>query len=815
MKTILLWDPRFPDRRPSRLTVEDTVASAAVRAGVAAAANPAEAGALSAGGALDPTMLTEVVLQHGSGSATRRVFLPYSVVMVGAAAGVLASIGAPILGGVTPTPTPTPTLTLSQTSPSIASNAAAGTLVSHISNVPAGATPTVTPNDGRLVIAGGVSAGWTVLVGMSALSAGTVNFSVAATGATGASGVLTVTALAAFLPSAPATAAFDGTEPSIDLRDGAYKVGTTTYPTIAAMVTAGIYTQITPGAATMQLGDQLALPAAMPTTFTVRGEGTTAASNAANGVAQTMVSFEDAGSVINDELFQIGRQYTSTGATNRARLVSFVGNASQANYQDTNGTLTSNNAPVVISASAAPNNYRLSYLGRNSFDQTTTATVSSGLTRMIIGNQSDGTRSWGGTVTRITVWPQLFAKTQMSALSLRPFDGQVRGAYTGNIKPHSAVLNGKLYVGQTEANRQAIVEIDPTTRVMTDFINVGSTYGQNDDHRCPVFIVTPGGKALTFYTGHGDDSVMRYRRSTDATFRNLGAEQTISYAAIGVTTYPCIHVHAATGHIFVLCRSSLLKWAFIKSTDDGVTWSTPAVLTFHPDRQSYIYGEWVTASRLRFFVNENSALDASLKMMEWDVVTGEIFGTAGAVIGNSATGGASFNDMMVWQAYSGGRSFSMMEWGSTPNAMLYSALDDNAETCQTYVASLATGTDAFTKANWTTTALTPVYTGASDQRRFSGQADFSRRSDLSAPRAYVSQRVGTNWIIEKIDFTAANLSTFTRETIRTVPDTNLNVAMRPRCPVGSDGKIDVTWQEGLYPNFSSWLGDSVNRKWAN
>lgn len=95
---------------------------------------------------------------------------------------------------VTPTPTPTPTLTLSIPAPSLAANASAGTLVSNISNVPAGATPTVTPNDGRLVIAGDASAGWKVVVGMSALSAGTVNFSVAASGATGASGVLTVTA---------------------------------------------------------------------------------------------------------------------------------------------------------------------------------------------------------------------------------------------------------------------------------------------------------------------------------------------------------------------------------------------------------------------------------------------------------------------------------------------------------------------------------------------------------------------------------------------------------------------------------------------
>ena len=88
----------------------------------------------------------------------------------------------------------TPTLSLSPANPSVASSVAAGTLISNIANVPSGVTPTVTPNDGRLVIAGDASAGWKVVRGMSALSAGTVNFSVAATGATGASGVLTVTA---------------------------------------------------------------------------------------------------------------------------------------------------------------------------------------------------------------------------------------------------------------------------------------------------------------------------------------------------------------------------------------------------------------------------------------------------------------------------------------------------------------------------------------------------------------------------------------------------------------------------------------------
>jgi len=86
-----------------RLSVEDSVASAIVRSGVGAAADPAESGALSAGGALDAGSLTEVALQHGGGRVAR-VMLPYSVALVGAAAGVLASIGKPIAASIPANP---------------------------------------------------------------------------------------------------------------------------------------------------------------------------------------------------------------------------------------------------------------------------------------------------------------------------------------------------------------------------------------------------------------------------------------------------------------------------------------------------------------------------------------------------------------------------------------------------------------------------------------------------------------------------------------------------------------------------------------
>jgi len=112
MKTILLWDPRFPDAKPRRLTLDDTLASACVRAGVAAAADPAEAGALAAGGALSPADLTPVVLQHGrTAGLVARVLLPAAVAAIGVGLGLVASVGAAITG-VAPPPTPTITGTL-------------------------------------------------------------------------------------------------------------------------------------------------------------------------------------------------------------------------------------------------------------------------------------------------------------------------------------------------------------------------------------------------------------------------------------------------------------------------------------------------------------------------------------------------------------------------------------------------------------------------------------------------------------------------------------------------------------------------------
>jgi hypothetical protein len=88
MKKVLLWDPRFPARAPERLTLADDLASAAVRAGVAAAADPAEQGALASGGTVSSAFPVEVLIQHGTtGSHQRRVTLPLEVAQIAVAAG--------------------------------------------------------------------------------------------------------------------------------------------------------------------------------------------------------------------------------------------------------------------------------------------------------------------------------------------------------------------------------------------------------------------------------------------------------------------------------------------------------------------------------------------------------------------------------------------------------------------------------------------------------------------------------------------------------------------------------------------------------
>lgn len=104
MKTILLWDPRFPLAAPVRLTIADEVASAFVRAGVAAAADPADAGALATGAPINPAEPTEIVIWSGWPARPVHVVVPRAAAAAAIQAGVAAVAGGgAALNGVVPT----------------------------------------------------------------------------------------------------------------------------------------------------------------------------------------------------------------------------------------------------------------------------------------------------------------------------------------------------------------------------------------------------------------------------------------------------------------------------------------------------------------------------------------------------------------------------------------------------------------------------------------------------------------------------------------------------------------------------------------
>lgn len=82
-------------------------------------------------------------------------------------------------------------ITFAPLSATISTVTAAGTQVAAINGVPPGELPQITPNDGRFVIGGSEAAGWKLLRGLSDVSVGTVDLTIAAAGAQ--SGVVAVT----------------------------------------------------------------------------------------------------------------------------------------------------------------------------------------------------------------------------------------------------------------------------------------------------------------------------------------------------------------------------------------------------------------------------------------------------------------------------------------------------------------------------------------------------------------------------------------------------------------------------------------------
>lgn len=101
--TIIYFDPRFADRKRRLPDLPDAIASAFVRAGVAAPVDPSQFAALNVGGALDPLPVDEITMEVGGRMV--RLNVPASVSAVARGTGIAADVDGVIVGGIITPPT--------------------------------------------------------------------------------------------------------------------------------------------------------------------------------------------------------------------------------------------------------------------------------------------------------------------------------------------------------------------------------------------------------------------------------------------------------------------------------------------------------------------------------------------------------------------------------------------------------------------------------------------------------------------------------------------------------------------------------------
>lgn len=117
-----------------------------------------------------------------------------------------------------------------------------------------------------------------------------------------------------------------------------------------------------------------------------------------------------------------------------------------------------------------------------------------------------------------------------------------------------------------------------------------------DDHNAPAILPPRLGlhdtdPFMVFYTGHNNDTIMRYRKtSTSEDITSLGTEQTLDFtsAAGHGITYAQVYRHQDTIVIFTRIHSLDGKWVVRISTDGGDTWGTEKLM-YSGGTNSYAY----------------------------------------------------------------------------------------------------------------------------------------------------------------------------------------------------------------------------------
>lgn len=187
----------------------------------------------------------------------------------------------------------------------------------------------------------------------------------------------------------------------LDYANNRYRVNGTNYASIAAMISAGVYFQVSGK-------DYMPLTGLLPSAYTIVSIGTTGPNAQSTTVAEYMLTLDDGDDgVSNDELTSIIRQYNSGTST---AFFGYRVDAGGSNQLDNLGGTIKTSDPnytgvlktVAFAARVQSGSHSMAVNGVSLGSSTITAM--SAVNRMVIGNRSvDPGRAWTGTFQRVKI----------------------------------------------------------------------------------------------------------------------------------------------------------------------------------------------------------------------------------------------------------------------------------------------------------------------------------------------------------------------------------------------------------------------------
>ena len=139
--------------------------------------------------------------------------------------------------------------------------------------------------------------------------------------------------------------------------------------------------------------------------------------------------------------------------------------------------------------------------------------------------------------------------------------------------------NGKTYIGYvTDMGEIHIKELDAkcSRAVSRDVRICDLNCNYADEHNAPSICILKSGKIIVAYTGHACDGTMRYRMTERPyDLDSFGEEKKIYFG--GNVTYAQLSENTARGEVWLFTRFEGVNWTFLRSADEGETWSEPNV----------------------------------------------------------------------------------------------------------------------------------------------------------------------------------------------------------------------------------------------